>query len=83
MSDDEVSRFNDEWSKISDDLLDFYGIRKELKTAEEVQRFLDYLYMYTIAYNKQTFDERYDQPLFNAAVRYAKEGALGYESNQP
>ena len=72
ISDEEINYLNDRWVQTSDDLLDFYRIRKELKTGEERQRFLDYLYMHVIAYDKEVFDERYDQPIFNAAFRYAK-----------
>jgi len=33
--------------------------------------FLAYLYMYAIVNDKEEFDERYDQPLFSMAAKYA------------
>jgi len=60
------------------DLLEFYGIEKELDD-EEKQRFLDYIYVYSIAHDKREFDERYDQPLFNAAYVYAKNKGLSLD----
>jgi hypothetical protein len=53
-------------------LLRFYNIHAELLTTRQQQRFLDYLYMHAVVYNKTAFDERYDQVLFSKAVEYAK-----------
>jgi len=72
MSDKEMEEFDNWFVEIEDSLLDFYGIREMLMDNEERKRFLDYLYMYAIAFNKNDFDERYDQQIFGDALIYAK-----------
>ena len=76
MSDEEIEKFDIKFTeKIEPYILsDFYGgyhptSRKE---DEKKERFVDYIYMYMIANNKEYFYERYDQPLFAAAKRYAE-----------
>jgi len=72
MSSKELEDFDEWFTSIAYDLLDFYDIKNELKSAEEKLRFIEYLYMYAIVYGKTCFDERYDQPLFSDALKYAK-----------
>jgi hypothetical protein len=72
ISDEELEEFDEWFFERGYDLLEFYGIRKELRTRMQRQRFLDYIYMYAIAFGKKEFDERYDQILFSNAVEYAK-----------
>ena len=44
------------------------------KDAEEKrERFADYIYLYMIAHDNQNLDERYDQPVFLAAKKYAEQ----------
>jgi len=72
MSDEELEDFDRWFNEEGYDLLDFYGVRKELRGRRQRQRFLDYIYMYAIVFDKKEFDERYDQPIFSAAIKYAK-----------
>jgi hypothetical protein len=72
MNDEELEEFDGWFFERGYDLLEFYGIRKELRTRMQRQRFLDYIYMYAITFDKKEFDERYDQILFSDAVEYAK-----------
>ena len=55
-------------------LENFYGgYHPKGKYAEEKrERFADYIYLYMIAHDNQNLDERYDQPIFAAAKRYAE-----------
>jgi len=52
----------------------FYGgYHPKGKYAEEKrERFADYIYLYMIAYDNQNLDERYDQPIFYEARKYAE-----------
>jgi len=40
---------------------------------EKRQKFIDYVYMYMIAHNKNEIDDRYDQPMLYEAMKYAEE----------
>jgi hypothetical protein len=71
MNDEELEEFDEWFYEHGYDLLEFYDIRKELRTRMQRQRFLDYIYMYAIVFDKREFDERYDQILFSDAVEYA------------
>jgi hypothetical protein len=72
MTKEEIAEFDSWFSEAAPALLRFYNIHAELLTTRQQQRFLDYLYMHAVVYNKTAFDERYDQPLFAKAVEYAK-----------
>jgi len=75
MSDEEIEKFDIKFAeKIEPLLSDFYGGYHPTgrKADEKKERFVDYIYMYMIAHNKEYFDERYDQPIFAAAQRYAE-----------
>jgi hypothetical protein len=72
MNDEELEEFDEWFFERGYDLLEFYDIRKKLHTWRQRQRFLDYIYMYAIAFDKREFDERYDQILFSDAFEYAK-----------
>jgi hypothetical protein len=69
---EEIAEFDSWFSEAAPALLRFYNIHAELLTTRQQQRFLDYLYMHAVVYNKTAFDERYDQPLFAKAVEYAR-----------
>jgi hypothetical protein len=69
---EEIAEFDSWFSEAAPALLQFYNIHAELLTTRQQQRFLDYLYMHAVVYNKTAFDERYDQPLFARAVEYAR-----------
>jgi hypothetical protein len=69
---EEIAEFDSWFSEAAPALLRFYNIHGELLTTRQKQRFLDYLYMHAVVYNKTAFDERYDQPLFAKAVEYAR-----------
>jgi hypothetical protein len=69
---EEIAEFDNWFSEAAPALLRFYNIHGELLTTRQQQRFLDYLYMHAVVYNKTAFDERYDQPLFAKAVEYAR-----------
>ena len=69
---EEIAEFDSWFSEAAPALLRFYNIHAELLTTRQQQRFLDYLYMHAVVYNKTAFDERYDQPLFARAVEYAR-----------
>jgi hypothetical protein len=72
MSAEELAEFDEWFSDAAPRLTEFYGIHAELLTDRQIQRFLDYLYMYAVVHDKRAFDERYDQALFSKAVSYAK-----------
>jgi hypothetical protein len=72
MSNEEIAELDRRFTEGAGTLLQFYGISMELKTSMERQRFIDYLYMYSIVYKKTVFDERYDQIIFSNALNYAK-----------
>jgi hypothetical protein len=72
MTKEEIAEFDSWFSEAAPALLRFYNIHAELLTTRQQQRFLDYLYMHAVVYNKTAFDERYDQPLFAKAVEYAR-----------
>jgi len=72
MTKEEIAEFDRWFSEAAPALLRFYEIHAELLTTRQQQRFLDYLYMYAITYDKTSFDERYDQVLFARAVEYAR-----------
>jgi hypothetical protein len=72
MTKEEIAEVDRWFSEAAPALLRFYNIHAELLTTRQQQRFLDYLYMYAVTYDKTAFDERYDQVLFAKAVEYAK-----------
>jgi hypothetical protein len=72
MSAEELAEYDEWFSDAAPRLTRFYGIHAELLTDRQIQRFLDYLYMYAVVHNKTSYDERYDQPVFAKAVSYAK-----------
>jgi hypothetical protein len=72
MTKEKIAEFDNWFSEAAPALLRFYNIHAELLTTRQQQRFLDYLYMHAVVYNKTAFDERYDQVLFSKAVEYAK-----------
>jgi hypothetical protein len=71
LTNEEIEQIDQWFLEIEDQLLDFYGLRKEIITEEQKQRLIDFLYMYAIAYDHYQFDERYDQPIFLLASIYA------------
>ena len=71
MTKEEIAEFDRWFSEAAPALLRFYNIHAELSTRQQ-QRFLDYLYMYAVVYDKTAFDERYDQIIFAKAVEYAR-----------
>jgi len=87
MSDEEIEKFDIKFvEKIEPLFSDFYESFSDFyddynptsrggrgkKAYEKRERYLDYIYMYMIAHDKDYFDERYDQPIFAAAKRYAE-----------
>ena len=71
MPQEELESFGKWFLSIKGDLLTFYDIYKCIKSDEQRDMFLAYLYMYAIVNDKEEFDERYDQPLFSMAAKYA------------
>jgi len=71
MPEKELEEFDDWFWNVADDLTEFYGINRCLRNEEQRDKMKDFLYMYAIAYNKDDFDERYDQAIFSAAAEYA------------
>jgi len=79
MPKEEIEKF-DEWfaeelepalyELLSDKYSGYHPVGRSAR--EKKQKFIDYIYMYMIAHDKQDLDERYDQPLFAAAQRYAE-----------
>jgi len=76
MTEEELEEFDKEFSKIVPFILEDYygGYHPRGKHAEEKrQKYVDYIYMYMIAHDKYDLDERYDQPIFYAAMKYAEQ----------
>ena len=76
MPKEELEKFDEWFEELVPFILDeFYGgYHPRGKHAEEKrQKYVDYIYMYMIAHDKQDLDERYDQPIFYAAMKYAEQ----------
>jgi len=77
MSKEEIEEFDKWFIEHVEPLIleDFYGgYHPRGKHAEEKrQKYVDYIYMYVIAHDKDVLDERYDQPIFYAAMKYAEQ----------
>ena len=71
ISDEELEKIDEWFIDNAEILLSFYGIEKFIKNEYQRTRFLDFLYMFSIAFNKFEYDERYDQPIFYSACAYA------------
>jgi len=71
MTDEEKQEFDNWFISIEDDLVRFYGIDECIENEEQREKFLDFLYMYATVHDKDEFDERYDQGIFNMAIEYA------------
>jgi len=76
MSDEEVEKFDEWFSEYVEPavLEDFYGgYHPRGKYAKEKrQKYVDYIYMYMIAHDMDNLDERYAQPIFYEAKKYAE-----------
>jgi len=76
MSNEEVEKFDEWFNKeiLPFVLTEFYGgyHPKGLKAEEKKQRYIDYIYMYMIANHLKELDERYAQPIFAEAQKYAE-----------
>ena len=74
MSDIEVEKYDAEWNRIKDTILDFYGgYHPKGKNADKKKEaYADFLYMYFILHPNHQWDEREDQPIFYAAKKYAE-----------
>ena len=75
LSGDEVQELDTKWAEeIFPLLTEFYGNYRPVgRNAEKMkQRYWDYLYMYYILHPDHDWDERYDQPIFADAIKYAE-----------
>jgi hypothetical protein len=74
LSDEELAKLDKDFTSGEFDLMDFYGgYHPKGKYADlKKQAYLDFLYMYYITHPDREWDERYDQPIFGAAIRYAE-----------
>jgi len=80
MPKEEIEKF-DEWfaeevepalnELLSDKYSGYHPVGRNAR--EKRQKFIDYVYMYMIAHNKNEIDDRYDQPMLYAAMKYAEQ----------
>jgi hypothetical protein len=74
LSDEELAKLEKNFDLVELDLMEFYeGYHPKGKYADlKKQAYRDFLYMYYITHPDHEWDERYDQPIFSAAERYAE-----------
>jgi hypothetical protein len=68
---EELEKIDNWFNDCEEILMSFYGIEKFIRYKWQRTRFLDFLYMFSIAFNKFEYDGRYDQPIFFRAFQYA------------
>ncbi len=77
MSETEIEKYDAEWNRIKDTILDFYGgyHPKGKNAKKKKEAYADFLYMYFVVNKKHEWDEREDQPIFYLAEEYAEANA--------